>query len=124
MNNVVNEPKAQAPRVETAYRLPEVDITETKDEYVLVADMPGVGKGGLEVLLDNNELTIVGRRQLPPSGAEVLHRESKAHDFRRTFEVDPVIETTRIRAQIVQGVLTVHLPKAERVKPRRVLVGD
>lgn len=103
---------------------PCVDISETKDEYVLQADMPGVSREGLEVLLEGSELTIVGRRQLKPTEGEVLHGESTQHDYRRTFVLDPVIETGRICAQIDQGVLTVRLPKAEAVKPRKIKVTD
>jgi len=103
---------------------PAVDISENKDEYVLQADMPGVNKHGLELLLEASELTIVGRRQPGPAEGEVLHRESVQHDYRRTFLLDPVIETSRISAQIDQGVLTLRLPKAEAVKPRKIRVTD
>jgi HSP20 family molecular chaperone IbpA len=108
---------------EPAYVAPGVDIHETKDEYVLEADMPGVGKEGLEVVLEANELTLIGRRQAPPEG-EILHREVNRSDYRRTFLLDPVIDTAKIRAQIEEGLLTVHLPKAEKVKPRRIAVSD
>lgn len=110
-------------RVQPAYVAPEVDIRETKDAYILEADMPGVGKEDLEVMIEGNELTLTGRRRPAPSG-EVLHREVGANDYRRTFLLDPVIDTTKIRAQIDQGLLTVHLPKAEQVKPRRIAVSD
>ena len=114
---------APAAPAEPAYVAPGVDIRETKDEYILEADMPGVGKEGLEVLLEGNELTLTGRRHASPPG-EVLHREVSRNDYRRTFLLDPVIDATRIRAQIDQGLLTVHLPKAEQIKPRRITVSD
>ncbi len=110
--------------VEVTYVAPPVDITESKDEYLLQADMPGVTKETLEVVLDDNELTLIGRRTPAAVAGEVLHRESTTHDFRRTFVLDPVIDRERITAQIDQGLLTVHLPKAEKVKPRRIAVGD
>jgi len=110
-------------RVEPTYLAPEVDIRETKDEYILEADMAGVGKDGLEVLLEGNELTITGRRQPAPAG-EFVHRESNGHDYRRTFVLDPMVDTAHIRATIEQGVLDVHLPKAEQVKPRKIAVTD
>lgn len=106
---------------EGSYLVPPVDITEQKDEYLLEADMPGVGKEGLEVVLEGNELTIVGHRQRPTEG-EVLVEESRKHDFRRTFVLDPVIDSSQIRAQIEHGTVTVHLPKADQVKPRRIKV--
>jgi HSP20 family protein len=55
------------------------------------------------------------------SGKEV-YRESRALDYRRVFELDPSIDSTRITAKIEQGVLRLHLPKAESVKPRKISV--
>ena len=115
---------SEASQVEKRYVAPEVDIEENKDEYVLRADMPGVNKSGLEVLLENNELTLIGHRQPVKSDEGTLYRESNSCDYRRTFMLDPMIEAARISAQIEQGVLTVRLPKAEQVKPRKVKVTD
>lgn len=103
---------------------PDVNIYETKDGYVLEAEMPGVNKNTLEITLEGGELTILGRRKLDIPNAEVLLRESSEADFRRVFELDPEIDTAKITAQIEQGLLTVHLPKAERAKPRRIEVTD
>ena len=100
---------------------PKVNITENKDGYVLEAEMPGVAKEGLEISVEDNELTITGRRQPDPS-ANLLYRESPQADYRRVFELDPSIETGKISAQIEQGILTLTLPKAEKVKPRRISV--
>ncbi|MGD0538348.1 MAG: Hsp20/alpha crystallin family protein [Verrucomicrobiota bacterium] len=114
--------QATAPaRIE--YVAPEVDILETKEDYLLQADMPGVAKADLELLIEGNELTIVGRRQRPVTG-EVLVSEIELRDYRRSFVLDPQIATDRITAQLDQGVLTVHLPKAEAVKPRKIAITD
>jgi len=110
-------------RNEPAYLAPEVDIRETKEEYLLEADMPGVGKEGLEVLLEGNELTITGRRQPAPAG-DLLHREIAGNDYRRVFVLDPMVDSAHIRAAIEQGLLRVVLPKAEQVKPRQIAVTD
>ncbi len=118
-----SDPRREVARQETTYVAPDVDICETKDEYVLEADMPGVGKQGLDVLLEGNELTIVGRRQQNGEG-EVLHRESLGSDYRRTFVLDPIVDAANIRCSIDQGLLRVHLPKAEKVKPRKIAVTD
>ena len=84
--------------------------------------MAGVGKDGLELTLEGNELTIVGRRQLNVEGAEAVYRESSPLNFKRVFELDPAIDSGKITAEIEQGVLTVNLPRAEKVKPRRITV--
>lgn len=101
---------------------PQVNITEAKDAYMLEAEMPGVNKEGLEVLLEGNELTIVGRRTHGVDGAQLVYRESYARDFRRTFELDPSIDAQRISARMDNGVLHLELPKAEKVKPRKIAV--
>jgi HSP20 family protein len=104
------------------YLTPLANILESKDGYVLEAEMPGVNKDGLEITVEDGELTIVGRRTVGEVRGRELHRESRAFDFRRSFELDPSIDTTKISAKIDQGVLTLHLPKAEAVRPRKIAV--
>src|SRR5262249_40950802 len=99
---------------------PKVNIVETKDSFILEAEMPGVSKEGLDLRLEGNELTMVGRRETGVPGAEPVYRESSPRDFRREFVLDPSIDTARLSALIEQGVLTVTLPKAEKVKPRKI----
>jgi HSP20 family protein len=111
-----------SPNVE--YVTPPANILETKDGYVLEAEMPGVSKDGLEVTVENGELTILGHRTaLEVKGREV-YRESRRFDYRRSFELDPSIDTAKIVANIDQGVLTLHLPKTEAVKPRKITVNS
>ena len=85
--------------------------------------MPGVSKEGLEITLEGNVLTIVGHRSDPTPGGEAVYRESRALDYRRVFELDPAIDGDKITASVDQGVLTLTLPKAERVKPRQIAIG-
>jgi HSP20 family protein len=107
---------------EREYLTPKVNIIETQDRYLVEAEFPGVNKDALDVSLDNNVLTIVGRRQADLN-ANLLYRESVAADFRRVFELDPSVDTAKITAKIEQGILTLTLPKTEQVKPRRIRVG-
>ncbi len=110
-------------RDEERYLTPEVNIYENKDDYLLQAEMPGVTKDGLELTLEGHVLTIVGHRsQEMPKGSTPLYRESQPYDFRRVFELDPTIETGKINAKMEQGVLVVRLPKAEKVKPRKISI--
>jgi len=101
-----------------------VNILETKDGYVLEAEMPGVSKEGLQVTLEGNEITIVGRRSDETVRGEALFRESHRADFQRVFQLDPAIDTTKIEAKMDQGLLTLTLPKSEKVKPRKIEVGE
>jgi HSP20 family protein len=97
-------------------------VRENADGYTLSVEMPGVNKEGLEISVENNELTIIGRRSLPTIEGTLVHQESRRENFRRAFELDPSINGAKINARIEQGVLTISLPKAEEVKPRKIAV--
>jgi HSP20 family protein len=97
-------------------------IEDDASGYVLQVEMPGVNRGGLEISLEGNQLTIVGRRSLPTVDGTLVHREMRRENFRRAFELDPSIDGNKIGARIDQGILTLTLPKAEQVKPRKIQV--
>ena len=101
---------------------PMATVLENGDGYTLQLEMPGVSKEGLEMWIENNELTVIGRRALPAVTGTMIHRESRRENFRRTFELDRSIDTGKISARIEQGVVTLNLPKAEQVKPRQIKV--
>lgn len=120
--------KRPAPQVQEqpsrGYVSPRVNITETKDGYLLEAEMPGVNKDALEILLEGNELTLVGRRPAETDGLQLVYRESSNRDFSRSFVLDPTIDTSKIEAKMENGVLKLHLPKADQVKPRKITVTE
>ena len=97
-------------------------MIEAGDGYTLEIEMPGVPKEGLDISVENNELTIVGRRSLSNIEGTLIHHESRLENFRRTFELDPSIDADKISATIEQGLVTLTLPKAEHVKPRKITV--
>src|SRR5689334_2234031 len=104
------------------YLTPLANIIETKDYYLVEAELPGVGKDGLNVTVENGELTIVGHRPAYAGSGKALYRESRSNDYRRVFEIDSSIDAARIDAKMDQGVLTLTLPKAETVKPRKIAI--
>jgi HSP20 family protein len=114
---------APAQNQQTEFVAPEVNIFETKDGYVLEAEMPGVNKAGLEITVEGNELTISGHQAAEPFNGQSLLRERRNVDYRRTFELDPAIDTAKVSARIEQGIVTLTLPKSEIVKPRKIVVG-
>jgi len=126
MNNTMTKtdkrPVAETQDGQRGYISPRVNITETKDGYLLEAEMPGVNKGGLEISLEGTELTLVGRRQEQVQGMDLLYRESANRDYRRAFVLDPTIDSAKIDAKIENGVLRLHLPRAEQLKPRKIQV--
>ena len=106
------------------YLTPPANIFETKDGYTLETEMPGVGKNGLEITVENSQLTLVGKRSDTAMPGEVVWRESRDLDYKRAFDLDPSIDTAKIIAKIENGVVTLTLPKAESVKPRKIAVTD
>jgi HSP20 family protein len=120
---VQTEPRpVTAARQEREYVCPEVNIFETKEGYLVEAEMPGVNKEGLEITLEGNDITIVGHRKSEVAPGSPLFRERALADYRRIFELDPAIDTAKISAKMEQGVLSLTLPKSERVKPRKIMV--
>ncbi len=101
---------------------PPASVTESADGYMLEIEMPGVKKDGLDISVENNELNVIGRRSLPAVEGALIHHESRPENFRRTFEIDPSIDAEKISAKIDQGLVTLTLPKAEHVKPRKITV--
>ena len=103
--------------------LPSCDIIENPEELLLVAEVPGVAADGIDIDFERGRLTLTARvapRQ--EKSVNYLLREYEVGDFRRTFEVSESIDPAKISAEVKNGVLTVHLPKAESIKPRKIAV--
>lgn len=102
--------------------MPRFDIWETEEELLLYGDLPGVSPDNLDIRFENKELTIHGRVEARHEGIEFLYGEYGVGDFHRSFAIGEAIDTERIHAELHQGVLTLHLPKSEKAKPRRITV--
>jgi HSP20 family protein len=122
MNTLVRENRSVDQARSGQFITPTASVVEGDDAYILNVEMPGVNKEGLEISVENNELTIIGRRSVPQIEGTLIHRESRSENFRRVFELDPSIDTSKISAGTEQGMLTLTLPKAEQVKPRKITV--
>jgi len=122
METLVRENRKSDQQRSEQFMAPVASVIEGGDVYMLNVEMPGVNKEGLEISVENNELTIIGRRSLSQIEGTLIHRESRPENFRRVFELDPSIDMSKISARIDQGVLTLTLPKAEQVKPRKITV--
>ena len=105
---------------EGTYFTPAVDIYETADEVVLLADMPGVQPGDLDVDLNDDELTIVGRVGSGEDEGIELLSEYRVGNYYRNFRISDVVDRARISAALSDGVLTVVLPKAAKAVPRKI----
>ena len=101
---------------------PRVDIIETAEELLLFADVPGVKSEDVDVRFENGELILHGRCNPRGHAANFLLNEYEVGDFYRVFALSESIDAEKIGAELKQGVLTVHLPKAAAVKPRKITV--
>ena len=122
MNTLTRESRDSDRNQAEQFITPPAGVTEIGDGYMLEIEMPGVKKDGLEISVENNELTIIGRRSLSAAERTLIHRESRPENLRHLFEIDPSIDADKISAKIDQGLVTLTLPKAEHVKPRKITV--
>jgi HSP20 family protein len=100
---------------------PPVDVYENDEEILVVADMPGARSDSVTVKLEKEELLITARRDGDASG-QLLAGGRRDGEYRRSFLVPRGVDAARITAEMSQGVLKVHLPKSEAVKPRVIQV--
>ena len=102
---------------------PAVDIFETDKEITLLADMPGVKAGNLNIDLSENVLTLDGDVKAPEGDGEVdVIREYRTGKFYRQFTLSQVIDQSKIDAELKEGVLRLRLPKVEAATPRKISV--
>ncbi len=103
--------------------VPQVDILETEQALLLVAEMPGVDEGGVDITVEKNILTIRGRVEASiPAGFRPAYSEYQVGDYERVFSLSDEVDKDRIKATIRNGVLKLVLPKAEAVKARKIAV--
>jgi len=103
--------------------VPRVDIFENKDSLFLVADMPGVDEGTVDIELEKNVLTINGRVENGRiKDAALMYSEYEIGDYERVFTLSDEIDRDKIVATVKNGVLRLELPKAEKVKPKKIAV--
>lgn len=103
--------------------LPAVDIIENDDELLLLADVPGARAEGIDIDCERGQLTIRARVEPRQSAqTDYVLREYGVGDFVRTFQVGEGIDASKIQAEVGGGVLTLHLPKAEAAKTRKIAV--
>jgi HSP20 family protein len=121
----------QAPRGEQArgeatrggpYFTPRVDIYETEKELTLYADVPGARPEDVDLRFEHGELLLHARVEPRPRGGHGVLEEFDEGDYYRVFQVHESIDAGRIEAECKNGVLTVHLPKAESAQPKKVAV--
>lgn len=103
--------------------LPAVDVFEDESGITLLADMPGVAKEKLELKVEGDSLLIEGGVQTQmPDGLEAVYAEVRIPRYRRSFTLSRELDTTKIEANLKDGVLTLRMPKQAHAQPRRIAV--
>ena len=103
--------------------LPAVDVFEDAAGITLLADMPGVSKEQLELKVEGEALLIEGGVQpRTPDGLEAIYAELRVPRYRRSFSLSRELDSTRIEANLKDGVLTLRIPKQAHAQPRRIAV--
>jgi HSP20 family protein len=115
-------PKGQAQARQRATFTPRVDILELPEELVLLVDLPGVKPGSVDIDFERGELTVKARREPRPRAGRAWVEEFEDGDFYRGFLISQEVAVDRITAELKDGVLWVHLPKAAAALPRRIAV--
>ncbi len=117
--------RSVAQRERVRYLRPRSSVLESRDGRLrVVLEMPGVMKDGLEVKIENNELRIVGRRELAERGGgrKFLLHERVEGDFVQTYTLDETVDQSKVEALLEKGILTLTLDLKDQVKPRIIKV--
>lgn len=100
---------------------PPIDIHEEPEGLILEADLPGAVEQNLRIQIEDNVLSLRARIDLPvPEGARLLHEEYRVGDYQRSFILGDEVDREKITAELTHGVLRLFLPKADRLRTRRI----
>ena len=100
---------------------PPCDVYESAEEYLILADVPGAEDKGIDVRLDRSQLTIEAARA-PDEGGTLVDSEYAPRRYRRTFQIPDSVNAAGINAELKNGVLALHLPKAPAARVRKIAV--
>jgi len=116
MNEINKTEEKGLPRVK-----PATDIVETDEGFFIYMDMPGVSKEALVIDLNEDEIKVSARTAYPsPDGEKLIHVEFGNGEYYRGFTLSHIVDKARIKASLKNGVLELHLPKAEKAQPRKI----
>jgi HSP20 family protein len=120
-DNLVNDFFATG-RLPVGTQFPVLDVIEQENDFIVTADLPGINKEEVKITFENNVLTISGSRksQEVPENARLLLNELRSGDFSRSIKFRQDVDTTKVSAEMNNGILTITLPKAESVKAKEI----
>lgn len=120
--NLIEKSKTSIEATKTIRKAtPLVDIYENENEILLHVEIPGVTKQDIKVHIDNGILNLSGVRTIKRKGASEWD-EINDVEYNRSFSVPQTIDTGMVKADLVNGVLALHLPKSEAAKPKTIAI--
>ena len=115
-----NLPYSDAP---AAGVFPLTNITEDTDNFYVCTELPGMDPGDINISITGKTLTLSGERKIvSEEGASYHRQERKGGKFNRTISMKTNVDSAKVEASFVNGVLIITLPKAEEAKPRQIAV--
>lgn len=115
---------ARSSEMRTLRFTPRTDIFETKEAFLLHLDLPGVDRKDLDVRFEENVLAVHARAHAPSAGhRRPLHHAWDVKEFYRSFQLPEGVDVGAIEATLNDGVLTLRLPKAKELQPRKIPIG-
>lgn len=122
VNNIVtHKPSAAEPTTNRPVVAPAVDIYENAREYLVLADLPGVAHDGVQIRFEGGELSLAATRP-DDKATDYLGSEIVDADYRRVFRIPETVDSDKIEARLVDGVLHLVLPKTGKAGPRQITV--
>lgn len=105
------------------WRRPAYDVSENADDFNIRVNLPGVSREGVDISVEDEVLTIVGRRtKSAHEDWRPLRRELPSGGFRLSLRLNVAVNEAKIKAKVADGILDLTLPKADEVKPRKIKV--
>ena len=103
---------------------PPVDVLESRDSYLIRAELPGMKKEDFNLELQDGVLTLSGERKFeePANGVEYHRIERSSGKFFRSFSLPQTVKNDEIKASFRDGILEVHVPKADEAKPKQIAI--
>ncbi|MDR0337868.1 MAG: Hsp20/alpha crystallin family protein [Planctomycetaceae bacterium] len=126
-NNTASQTNQEPNTQEKPFRIPPVDISEYENEYLIEADMPGTKEENIDIQFHQGELRIRGVVNTPNEKITKRidrYRQFETSNYYRAFKIGESVNAAEILAHYANGILTVHLPKAEILKPRKIEISQ
>lgn len=124
MDQIFGRLQGEAPyQVPSSGVFPLINLTQDPDNYFIRAELPGVSTDDLDIQATGRNVSITGERKIPvDKDARYHRRERESGRFSRAFTLPGDIDRDKISASLVDGILTIRIPKAAEAKPRQITI--